>query len=358
MSDPTHYKWSPIAQVMRLALRQPEPWLRLLRRSRGVAVEGQQMNRRVELVVAVANLLGTGLDDVDTEHVDVCKERRSFRRTATLGMPVRTDVHTTDKTIPGPAGPLPVRIFQPACEPAAAILYLHGGGWTVGDLDTHDPTCRMLAGEAGTTVVAVDYRLAPEHPFPAALDDTVAAYEWLQANTSTLGVETGAVAVGGDSAGGNLAAAACLAARDRGLVMPVAQLLIYPGLDMRLTSPSIDLFADGFLLTKARMQWFRSNYVADPDEYANALASPLLAADLSGVPPALVAIAGMDPLRDEASAYAERLAAAGVPVDLRCFDGFVHGFFAMGVVPECFDASRKICRDFGRLVRESAQLRR
>ncbi len=243
-----------------------------------------------------------------------------------------------DRTIPGPAGDLPVRVYVPtdAPGPRPALVYFHGGGWVIGDLDTHDGTCRAVAAASGVTVVSVDYRLAPEHPFPAAFDDCVAATRWVADNAAELDVDPGRLAVGGDSAGGNLAAAVALALRDGGPPLRF-QLLVYPVTDGSLSRPSIDENGEGYFLTKDTMAWFWNHYMGDVDCTQEPLASVLHCADgaLPGLPPALVITAEFDPLRDEGEAYAERLRAAGVPCEASRYDGVIHGFFSMGdAIPE------------------------
>jgi acetyl esterase len=231
------------------------------------------------------------------------------------------------------AGALPLRLYRPptaAARVLPVLVYLHGGGWTIGDLDTHDVLCRELALGSGCAVVAVDYRMGPEHRFPAAVDDSVAAVRWVQQHADELGVDARRLAVGGDSAGGNLAAVACLVLRDTGAPMPAFQLLIYPATDMRAVAPSHTLLADGYLLTAESIRWYRSQYIADPAEWADWRASPLLAPRHDGLPPALVLTAGFDPLRDEGRQYADALSAAGVPTQYLCFERQIHGFVPMG----------------------------
>jgi acetyl esterase len=226
------------------------------------------------------------------------------------------------------AGGVPARIYRPAGEAGGALVYLHGGGWVVGDLETHDPLCRALAARAGCAVVAVDYRRAPEHRFPAALDDAWAATRWVAAQASVLGLDPARLAVGGDSAGGNLAAVVARRARDAGL--PLAwQLLAYPVTVHRFDSPSYIELAEGYGLTRRTMSWYWDQYLARPEDGASPDASPLEADDLAGVAPALVLTAGFDPLRDEGEAYAARLEAAGVPTTLVRYDGLIHGFLRM-----------------------------
>jgi acetyl esterase len=229
---------------------------------------------------------------------------------------------------PEPGGPHPL------------LVYFHGGGFLYGDLDTHDNVCRILCRHAGAHVLAVDYRLAPEHPFPAAVDDARAALRWAYENAGRLKADPARIGVGGDSAGGNLAAVTSqLAAKDGGPA-PALQLLIYPATDFTTRRRSRELFGEGFLLTNSEMDWFEDNYLGPGSPQAgDPRASPLLAGDLSGLPPAFVVTAAFDPLRDEGEAYAEALGDAGVPVTLRRFPGFIHGFInAVGVSRTARDA--------------------
>ena len=210
------------------------------------------------------------------------------------------------------------------------LVYFHGGGWVIGDLDTHDVLCRSLAAGAGCAVLAVDYRLGPEHRFPAAVDDCVAALRFVQTEAAALGVDPARIAVGGDSAGGNLAAVVCLAQREAGLPLPMFQLLIYPATDQRAVAPSHTHNGQGYLLTADSMAYYRGHYIADAAQWADWRASPLLAASHAGLPPALVLTAGYDPLRDEGRQYADALSAAGVPTQYICFERQIHGFITMG----------------------------
>lgn len=232
-----------------------------------------------------------------------------------------------DLVIEGPAGPVPLRIYRPR-EAAAlpALLFLHGGGWMMGSVQTHDSYCRSLCLRADAIVVSVEYRLAPEHKFPAGLEDAYAAALWLNANARRLGVQHDRIAVGGDSAGGNLAAATALLARDRGAPPLCFQLLIYPVLDYRFDTASYLENASGYHLTREDMLWTWRQYLGNELDGYSPLASPLQAEDLSRLPAALVITAQYDPLRDEGSAYARRLSEAGVPVIYRCYDGMIHGF--------------------------------
>ena len=227
-------------------------------------------------------------------------------------------------------GGVPLRLYRPAGNAALPVLvYFHGGGWVIGDLDTHDVLCRQLSVAAGAAVVSVDYRLAPEHAFPAAVDDCVAATRWVRAQAAALGLDPARLAVGGDSAGGNLAAVVCMALRDAGEAQPAAQLLIYPATDQRALAPSHTANGQGYLLTSDSIRYYRSRYLPEPLQWSDWRASPLLAADHSRLPPALVLTAGYDPLRDEGRQYADALSAAGNRVQYLCFERQVHGFITM-----------------------------
>ena len=245
-----------------------------------------------------------------------------------LGRPP-TVGRVTDTTCPGPAGAIRLRVTSPRGQgPFAGLIYFHGGGFVVGSLTSHDHLCRALTNAADVAVVSVDYRLAPEHPFPAAVDDAVAAVSWLAepSNAEALGIDPERLAVGGDSAGGNLAAVVALRARDRGGPALAFQLLLYPVVDYDLDTPSYREHADGYLLTRAAMAWYWDQYVPDPARRADPDASPLRGPDLSGLPPALVVTAGFDVLRDEGEAYARRLEEAGVPIRVAHYPGMIHGF--------------------------------
>ena len=242
---------------------------------------------------------------------------------------------------------VPLRLYrsQPVVpgQPQPVLVYFHGGGWVIGDLETHDVLCRQLALAAGVAVVAVDYRLAPEHAFPAAVDDCVAATRWVQAQADALHLDASRLAVGGDSAGGNLAAVVCLAQREAGLALPAFQLLIYPVTDMRQGAPSYTANAQGYLLTRDSMAHYRRLYTPDEADWVDWRASPLLAADHRGLPPALVLTAGYDPLRDEGRQYADALSAAGVATHYACFERQVHGFAAMPRAIQEADLAIALC---------------
>lgn len=238
-----------------------------------------------------------------------------------------------------------VRIYTPeAPAPRPALVYFHGGGWVVCDLDTHDVVCTAICRAAGAVVVSVDYRLAPEHPFPAAVDDCYAATDWVVESAGWLGIDPNRIAVGGDSAGGNLGAVIALKARDEKRPRIAAQVLVYPVTNLAsLETASYQEFAEEHHLTASEMRWFRDSYLANPHDGLHPYASPLLAPDPTGLPPALVITAECDVLRDEGEAYARRLEQAGVPVTAKRYSGMIHPFFSMlGALPQSRDAINRI----------------
>ncbi len=246
-----------------------------------------------------------------------------------------------DRVVPGPAGDIRLRVYTPAgdgAEALPALVFFHGGGFVIGDLDTHDDLCRCLANGSSCRVVAVDYRLAPECPFPAAVEDCYAAVAWIAEHKSEFGI-AGDVAVGGDSAGGNLAAVVCQLAKSAGPRIAF-QLLIYPVTQLgQPDMPSMRENAKGYFLERDGMAWFTRMYCPDTAHHRDPRLSPLLAADLSGLPPAYIVTAGFDPLRDEGIAYANKLDAAGVPVTQVNYPGMIHGFFSMrGLIPKAREA--------------------
>lgn len=248
---------------------------------------------------------------------------------------------------PGPGGPVPVRYYRPlGSTPTTALpllAYYHGGGWTVGDRDTHDVLCRQLSNLSGCALASVDYRLGPEHPFPAAFEDCLAATRFLRNEADRLVLDASRIAVGGDSAGGNLAAAVSLAARDSGDLPIAYQLLIYPATDFRLGSASHQTNGQGYMLTRDSILYYRNNYLPDPQAALDWRASPLLAASHAGLPAALVLTAGFDPLRDEGAQYAEVLTAAGNRCTYVCFERQIHGFITMGRVIDEANTAVDLC---------------
>lgn len=251
-------------------------------------------------------------------------------RMALTNMPSPIELASiTDRTIPGPAGEIPVRIYRPSDAPGLPVtVFFHGGGWVIGDLESHDHCCRTIASKAECVVVAVDYRLAPEAKFPAAIDDAWAATEWVATHGDELGVDASRLAVAGDSAGGNLAAVVANTSRDHEHVEVISQVLIYPVVDGECDRPSMSENAEGYLLTSTAMDFFHGHYSRSEADLADPRFSPILA-DLEGAAPAVVITAEFDPLRDQGNAYAVKLTEAGVDVDHVQYDGMFHGFFSM-----------------------------
>jgi len=311
-----------------------------------VNVDGRVLNRRIQTLLK----LGARARQ-SPESVDIATMRTQLRRMTSIGMPVRTNVHATDRRIDGPHGPIPIRLYRPfdAGNVLPVIIYYHGGGWVAGDLDTHDGSCRLIADESGCAVIAVDYRMAPEDPFPLGVDDAIAAYTWVHENAIELAIDPARMGVMGDSAGGNLSAVVAQQILSSTTTPPIAQGLIYPATDMRYGGHSVESVGTGFGLTAEEIIWFRAQY-APLENWEDPRLSPALAEDLRGLAPALIITAGFDPLRDDGRSYADALTKAGVPVVYRCYDDMIHGFFGMGVLPEAYAAAIEICRAMGRLM--------
>ncbi len=292
-------------------------------------LDGQVLASDIQALIRLSEWAGEESITAESSPHEAREATRVASASAT-GPPLPMD-RVEGLDLPGPEGPIPARLYVPrgpAQQPRPLLVYFHGGGWVIGDLDTHDGLCRFLATHADVVVLSVDYRLAPEHPFPAAVEDSFAAFAWASSHAGEIGADPTRIAVGGDSAGGNLAAAVSLLARDDGTPAPAMQLLIYPVTDAAGGMPSRDLFAEGFLLTKTDMDWFESHYL--PNGSGNdPRVSMLRAEDLAGLPPAYVTTAGFDPLRDEGEAYAVRMREAGVRVALRRHPGLVHSFANM-----------------------------
>jgi acetyl esterase len=259
--------------------------------------------------------------------------RRATARLAKLGGRPAPVQRAEDRTVPGPAGPIAVRVYTPpGSGPFPALAYFHGGGWVTGSIATHDPICRALAHGAGCAVVSVDYRLAPEHKYPAAVEDCYAVTRWLAENGAALNVDPARLAVGGDSAGGTLATVVALWARDRGGPALSCQLLIYPVTDYMPDLPS--RLENGYFLSNADLEWAWRHYLSSAADATDPSVAPLRAADLTGLPPAVIITAEFDPLHDEGNLYADRLRSAGVPTVLARYDGMFHGFVSMAGVIE------------------------
>ena len=274
--------------------------------------------------------------------------RRMYRERRFFTQPDAPEVaQVRDASAPGPHGEIPLRIYRPLGGTPGATLpvlvYCHGGGWVIGDLDTHDTLCRELANGAGACVVAVDYRMGPEHRFPCAVDDCIAATNWVWREAGALNIDPARIAIGGDSAGGNLAAAVAIAARDCGDLPVVHQLLIYPATDQRRGAPSHTTNGQGYMLTADTMNYFHDHYIDDTAHDLDWRASPLLCKDLTRLPPALVITAGFDPLRDEGLMYANRLSESGNAATYICFERQIHGFITMGRVLDEANTAVALC---------------
>ena len=274
--------------------------------------------------------------------------RRMYRERRFFTQPDAPEMaQVCDASASGPHGEIPLRIYRPlGSAPGVALpvlVYYHGGGWVIGDLDTHDTLCRELANGAGACVVAVDYRMGPEHRFPCAVDDCIAATNWVRREAGALNIDSARIAIGGDSAGGNLAAAVAIAARDYGDLPIVHQLLVYPATDQRRGAPSHTTNGQGYMLTADTMNYFHDHYIEDTAHDLDWRASPLLCKDLARLPPALVITAGYDPLRDEGLMYANRLSEAGNAATYICFERQIHGFITMGRVLDEANTAVALC---------------
>ena len=318
---------------VKLIPRLPAAAKRLLSGGRAVTIDGNTLDPSLQMLLAAQKV--AGIDGLVVADDPVATRVSNSQLTQTLD---ERDVRVAEirpLSIPGPAGTIPARYYRPpaAESPAPLLVFFHGGGWVFGDLDSHDSACRLISRDAGIHVLAVDYRLAPEHPAPAAVDDAYAAYRWAREHAVDFGADPRRVAVGGDSAGGNLAAVVTRLARDAGDPLPSLQWLIYPVTDCRGGTRSRSLLGEGFLLTKHDMDWFQNSYVERSElDFSHHLVSPLLADDLSGLSPALVITAGFDPLRDEGEQYAARLREAGVPVDHRVMSSMIHAFLNLNIL--------------------------
>jgi acetyl esterase len=313
--------------------RVPDPVVARVTARRPIELGGRRLDARTQHVLALVERSGRP----PLDELPVALARREYARLPQVFEGAREPVaRVSAGTVEGPAGPIPVRRYygsSAGAGPWPVLVYYHGGGGVIGSLETHEGLCRTLANALRGIVVSVGYRLGPEHPFPAATDDALAAHRAIVDRVAELGGDPGRVAVGGDSMGGCLAAVVCQQTRDAGLPVPAAQWLLYPATDRVALTDSRRRLAEGFLLTESLLQWFEAHYLGDADRH-DPRVSPLRHADLHGLPPAVLVTAGFDPLLDEGQAYADALAAAGVPVRYRCHDGLVHGFAQLtGVVP-------------------------
>jgi acetyl esterase len=315
-------------------LRAPvAPLYALAARSSSSVVDGKRLDDKTRYILSMAALVGPP----PPETVTPAEARAEYiKRGGAVAPRRRRLARVTDVEIRGPVGLIPARVYVPFGKARAlpALVYFHGGGWVLGGIETHDRLCRVIADDAGCVVVSVDYRLAPEHKFPAAVVDARAAFAWVVEQAAALGIDERRIAIGGDSAGGNLAAVTTIAAVSGQCPLPAYQLLIYPVTDLACDTRSYERFADGYFLTRSLMLWFRDHYLPEPGAFTDALASPLRADLRRPLPPALVVTAGFDPLLDEGFEYARKMRAAGTEVTYRCHEELIHGFANMtGAIP-------------------------
>jgi acetyl esterase len=314
-----------------------------------IVVDGQTLAPELQLLLTARRWLGMpGLSDEPPAQARITMRRDC----STFAGPLAPVARNRDLVLDGPAGPLRARHYAPrAGAGRPLIVFFHGGGFVAGDIESHDAPCRLLCHEARAHVLSVDYRLAPEHKFPAAVDDTLAGWRWAVAHAGTLGADPTRIAVAGDSAGGNLAAVVAIEATRLG-IPPALQLLLYPVVDRAGPHPSRALFSDGFLLTQKDIDWYDMHSLGGTTiDRHDPRISPIYAQDVSKLPPALIATAAFDPLRDEGEAYGARLHAAGVPMRLRRCEGLIHGFISLiGVSPLCRAATVNLAREAGAML--------
>ncbi|MBQ1541788.1 alpha/beta hydrolase [Caulobacter sp. CCUG 60055] len=341
MADPAVQKF-----VLKGLLSLPTPLLRVLSGGGVVYQGGRTLDPRFQFMAAGAKrmpaLAGMTPDEA---------RAASAQGLAMTAGKLEPEVRTENLSIDGPRGPIRLRAYRPAEQNSAAplLVYAHFGGGVIGDLETCDAFCSILAKDARCAVLSVDYRLAPEHRFPAGLEDVLAAYRWGRDNAARFGAPAGTAAIGGDSMGGNFAAVIAQELRRAGEAQPALQLLIYPAVDVASETQSMTTYADAYPLSRATMDWFMGHYMPTDASPTDVRLSPIKETDLSGLAPAVVVTAGFDPLVDQGEAYAKRLRDAGAPVAYRCYDSLAHGFTAFtGAVP-CADVA---CREIAGLVRE------
>ena len=331
--------------ILKTILSLPSPILRAMSGGGVVYRGGRTLDPRFQFFAHAAKKMPS----MTTLPPDVARDASAKGLVAVAG-PAEPGVRTESLSIEGPGGPLPLRAYRPAEQDASAplIVFAHFGGGVIGDLETCHAFCGILAKIARTAVLSVDYRLAPDHRFPAGLDDVLAAYRWGRDNAARFGALPGTAAIGGDSMGGNFAAIIAQEMQRTGEAQPALQILIYPAVDVASETASMETYADAYPLSRAIMDWFMGHYMGPDADPADPRLSPNKTADLSGLAPAVVITAGFDPLVDQGEAYAKRLQAAGVPVTYRCYDSLAHGFTAFtGAVP----AADVACREIAGLVR-------
>ena len=307
-----------------------------------------KLNTKVAVILKFMEL--TADDSIkDLEDLSVAESREQLMQTVKKFSDVPVQLpKIINQTIPGPAGEIPIRIYIPEESKVLPVtLFYHGGGWVQGNLDSHDNVVRYMAARSGSILVAVDYRLAPENPFPAAVEDAYAALKWVAGNAKLFSGDPSKIAVMGDSAGGNLSAVVSLMARDKNGPKISRQILVYPATNLKtLDTDSYMFFGEGFMLTRKEIEWFRAHYLPNKSDWSNPMASPLLAKDHSNLPPATIITAQMDPLSDEGKQYADKLEQSGVEVRYHRFEGMIHGFISAGkVLNQAYEAMDEIALD-------------
>ena len=326
--------------ITKMVMALPAPLLRAMSGGEAVQVGGRTLDPQFQVMTHAAR--NNPKMSAFPAPVARAAAAAGFR---SAGGPLEPGVKAEDFDIPAPHGVLPARSNRPDNQdPAAPVfVYLHMGGGVIGDLDTGHAFCSILARGARCAVVSIDYRLAPEHPFPAGLDDSLFAYRWTRDNAARFGAPPGVAALGGDSMGGNFAAIICQDLKLAGEPQPALQLLLYPATDITSETQSMTTYADSFPLTTDTMTWFMGHYVPEGIDHAHVRLSPMKAADLSGLAPAIVVTAGFDPLSDQGEIYAHRLQDAGVPALYRCYEPLVHGFIGFtGLVKAADIAAREV----------------
>lgn len=335
--------------ILRLILSLPAAWLVKMAGGKPIEIDGRVMDARAQFLGA-QGAKGPSIKEMTVAQMRAASDA-GFALMNAVPCP---DVRITNISIPTSAGRLNARLYAPTQANAAlpGLVYYHMGGCVIGNLETCHSFCTLLSETAGCVVLSVDYRLAPEHKFPAAVDDAIAAFRWAKANAVTLGMLPDNIGVGGDSAGGYLSAIVSQTMKSAGERGPSVQLLIYPMTDVESQEGSMKSCAEVYPLTSEVMDWFMGHYLNNPDEAKDPRVSPMHMTDLTGLPRAIVATAGFDPLRDQGAAYATRLREAGVPVIYRCYDSLVHAFTAMGgVIPDARKACEEIAQDLARSLR-------
>jgi acetyl esterase len=335
--------------VVRTLLSLPTPILRLLSGGGVVYRGGRTLDPRLQFLAA-SSARAPSMTTLSPQDARAANNQGL----AALTAPLEPGVRTEPLSIPGAAGDIPARVYRPERQDPSmpVMVFAHFGGGVIGDLETSEAFCGILAKIVRCQVVSVDYRLAPEHRFPAGLEDVLAAFRWVRANAARFGGPEGQAAIGGDSMGGNFAAIVAQELKRAGEPQPALQLLVYPCVDVASETPSMTTYAEAFPLTRAIMDWFMGHYMGPGDDPADPRLSPIREADLQGLAPAVVVTAGFDPLCDQGEAYAKRLRDAGAPTVYRCYDSLAHGFTAFtGAVP-CADVA---CREIAGLVREGLE---